>query len=1064
MKRRTFLGAIGAPLLVGMFAGESPMAAAAVPIGPKTGAPATGAPSFRVDSHRGSPALFVDDVPRFPMYLFEQEISVHDGQVFDAAGVEFYSFIEKDSYLDLGWTGPGQQDFSVIDRVLATFDARVAAGYTLPRLHLWAPSWWLDAHPAEVLGYAVDPSGAQLERDASFASATWLAEAGVRLRAMIRHILDGPQGERVMGVTLAGGLYGEWLYFNADYLPDTTESMRLAWVAHLRTKYGNDAGRLHAAWNDPTADFATVTIPTTAERRSTSIGLFRDPLSAQKVIDYYEAFHQAVVDAIDHFAWIVKDESGGSLLTSVLYGYTPDQGYLPQEQHHRAAAAFHRLGDVDLVTSPHSYYRRAPGDDGAYRTYTESVSLHGKLFVDESDDRTHLAAPGTSFVYATTMAESLGIVRRAFGQAVTHATGLWYMDQSSGLWYADPAFATEFASLKHWGDYSMNVSRKRTSEVAVISVTAGEFSLGGETDTTAKLFEGPTLSSRQGMGELSRAGAPFDRYLIEDLVDGSVPSGYKVYVFPDAFRLTAAERIAVDALKSGGRTLIWGWAPGYATDSGLSKAAVESLTGFSLSLTTASGGTPPDPNTPLRQESFESGGFGSAFSAGAVGTTGTITSQPAEVIAGAFSVKGTAPATKDWQEFLYSVPSAVPLEANATYRVTFRTKTLTAPGAGAYFYFVARTGSGGVPQDVGSNQWSDSVGASAQKSFEFTLKNFSDYYLIWGIHNGGGLSIDDVVITKTKNAGLPPVSYHLDPVLFPGVPEARGGEIQLDPLFVPTGTGFTTLARSTDAQSIPVIAAKQLTGWRSVLATTPPVPSAVLRRLYRDAGVWVYQDSDDNFEANASWVSVHAATAGTKTVAFPTPEPVYDTTAGRLLGTSVSTVSLTMAKGDTAILTRSNPFVHGGVTFDFETGSFARSHFTPGFNGTYGTITSAAGTVVAGAYSAHGAAPVTTDWYEFLYSNPAEIVLRASTTYTVRFTTKSVQTPGVGGHFYFLARSQAVGASSDAGFTTWTDPVGVVQSREVTFTTGTPSDYRLIWGLRNGGALSVDTITVVQHD
>lgn len=1068
MKRRTFLGVMAAPMLIALVDGSARPASAFA--GTSTAsvhplAATAGRPTFRVGAHRGAPCIFVDDAPRFPMYLFEQEVSVADGQTFTDAGVEFYSFIEKDSFLDLGWTGASSQDFTVIDRVMQTFEDHVPNGYALPRLHLWAPGWWLDAHPDDVVDYAIDPGTAGIPRDASFASTAWRTEAGAKLRTMVRHILDGPQGDRTMGVTIAGGLYGEWLCYNAEYLPDTSEAMRTAWIGHLKAKYSNSVAQLRAAWGDPAVTFDTVVIPGTGERRETAVGLFRDPAASRRVLDYYDSHHRVVVEAIDHFASIVKDESGGALLTSVLYGYTPDQGYMPQEQHHRAVAALHRLDSVDLVTSPHSYYRRAPGDDGAYRTYTDSLALHGKLFIDEADDRTHLAPAGTSFVYATTMAESLGIIRRAFGQAVTHATGMWYMDHSSGLWYADPAMGAEFARLKHWGDYSMNVSRSRASQVAMISVPTAELVLGGETDTTAKLYEGPSLGSRQGIGELSRAGAPFDRYTIDDLVDGLVPTHYKVYVFPDAFRLNAAQRTAINALKSGGRTLVWGWAPGYASDSALARADVEALTGFSLTQVTAPAAPAPDPNTPLDDEDFETGSFaGTGYTGGAGGSSGSIITTAGEVIGGTRSVKGSAPATTDWHEYLYTKPASIPLEANATYRVKFRGRTITAPGAGAYFYFVARTGSGGVPQDVGSNQWSDAPGAVYSKEFEFTLKNYSDYYLIWGIHDGGAMTVDDITITKVKNAGLPPMSYRLDAAAFPGITETFGGEIALEPLFLPTGSGFTTLARSAESTPRPVIARKALTGWTSVLASTPPIPSPVLRKLYVDAGVHVYTGGDDNLEANAAWISLHAKTAGTKTVTLPTPGPLYDTGSGTLLGLSATSATFTMAKGDTVLLTRSNPLVTGGVLFGFETGSFATSHFTGGFGGSYGTITSTPSQVISGTRSAYGAAPATTDWYEFLYSNPTTIALAADASYTVDFVSKTGGLPGSGGHFYFLARSQAAGAPSDRGVTSWTDPVGTVRKRSVTFTTGNHTDYRLIWGLHNGGALSVDDILISRND
>lgn len=456
------------------------------------------ASGLTVGQHQGAPAIFIDGKPEFPMFLFEEEISQRDADAFQTAGVQLYSFIKLGKFLDLGWKPTGQ-DFTDIDGVMQTFTSRVAQGYALPRIHLWAPEWWLQQHGSEQAGYAADPGGSSIVKDASMASALWRQEAGEKLRTLVRHLRNGPHANRIMGLTLAAGMFGEWHNWNAEFLPDTSAPMLTAFVQHLRTKYNNDVAGLRNAWNDPFITFETVTVPDVWERRSADQGYFRDPAVTTRMIDYYEAYQEEVVKSINHFASIVKDESQGQWLVSVLYGYSPDMGYMPQEIHHRATAMAHRLQNVDMFTSPHSYWARGPGDHGALRTYPESLALHGKLFIDEADDRTHLAPPGTSQVWATNMAESLGILRRAFGQAVAHGTGLWYMDHSSGLWYNDPAFAAEFKRLKKWGDYSMRLPRQRASEVAVISSNRSEFYIGNETDVTANFYEGPVQGRPHGI-------------------------------------------------------------------------------------------------------------------------------------------------------------------------------------------------------------------------------------------------------------------------------------------------------------------------------------------------------------------------------------------------------------------------------------------------------------------------------------------------------------------------------------------------------------------------------------
>ncbi|MCI0158813.1 DUF4832 domain-containing protein [Leifsonia shinshuensis] len=151
-------------------------------------------------------------------------------------------------------------------------------------------------------------------------------------------------------------------------------------------------------------------------------------------------------------------------------------------------------------------------------------------------------------------------------------------------------------------------------------------------------------------------------------------------------------------------------------------------------------------------------------------------------------------------------------------------------------------------------------------------------------------------------------------------------------------------------------------------------------------------------------------------------------------------------------------------TESFEGGSFAGSSYTAGFGGTYGTVTSDPSKVVAGSYSAYGSTATTTDYYEFLYSDTSKIQLQPLTSYSVTFRYRPLAAPGSGGGYYFLARTGAGGNAHDVGATSWNDPAdGVVRSKTVTFTTDAFGDYRLIWGLHNGGAMSVDDITIIDN-
>jgi hypothetical protein len=151
-------------------------------------------------------------------------------------------------------------------------------------------------------------------------------------------------------------------------------------------------------------------------------------------------------------------------------------------------------------------------------------------------------------------------------------------------------------------------------------------------------------------------------------------------------------------------------------------------------------------------ENFEGGSFNaSSFTGGGEGSTGQIVSDPKMVINGKYSVYIKAdPEKYIWWEFLYSNNKKIPLEKKATYNVIFKYKALEQPKGEGFYYFLARTNKGGYSHDKNTIRWSDSQGTVGTKSVNITLDDFDDYYLIWGIHSNGALSIDDIKIKRIR--------------------------------------------------------------------------------------------------------------------------------------------------------------------------------------------------------------------------------------------------------------------------------------------------------------------------
>lgn len=542
---------------------------------------------WRVGEVGGQPTLLHGETPVSPVFFWQAIPSEPEFSYLGAHGVHLYSlFSSATHYRKPYWKSRDEIDISYMtdemDRVLK-LDPDACF---LPRVYAIAPEWWIRENPEERL---VCGGEAGVVNHESFASVKARKEVGAAFREVVRRLFVR-YGDRLVGIHVANGPWGEWFTWDAEVASqkyhgenptasDVSEPMRKAFVRYLRKKYGNDVARLRTAFADPRATFETVCIPTKAERQRLDVGVWRDPARGRRVMDYFECHHAVTVSMISHYCKIVKEVSGGKLVTSAFYGYTPEESW-GLESDHRATARLYRSADVDILASPHTYSRRRPGGDGAFRQYFSSAARHGKLFVDEADDRTHLEllkAGRRDGAFSKDMNDSLGVLWRAFGNSVTRACGMWYMDVCTGN-FKDRQILNVVASARRQHEKALTLRRSRCSEVAVVSNPESEFYFGYRNTVTNNISL--ALNSRQ-MSALHRTGAPFDWFLADDL-DAVVKWGYKVVVFLDCQYMTPSHLHLARQLQGKGRTLVWMHAPGYAAPDGLSVPRMEALTGFRL--------------------------------------------------------------------------------------------------------------------------------------------------------------------------------------------------------------------------------------------------------------------------------------------------------------------------------------------------------------------------------------------------------------------------------------------------------------------------------------------------
>jgi len=558
-------------------------------------------PEATVKPYRGAPALFINGKPVSMLSYSElRGVSAKHHRQFAEIGTKLYEFSgqlvpsdvtgdvlfrrgispvpyqgkrSKIGAVSMCWTGPETSDFTWLDRSLD--EALEGAPEALFYFRLWIepPGWWVEAHPEELMEYADGFKGKDPWREAwrrvSFASERWYREGGLALRRFMEHIQSSEYAPHIVGYHLSAGAHGEWHYPSSHHLPDVSEPMRKAFISFLREKYNDDVSKLRRAWNDPSITFEDVTVPMEEERLKTDLGVFRDPSRSQRIIDYYRCHHHVLAKAVLHFSRIVKEVSQGRSLVILFYGYTRDVGAI-QEGGHLELKSVLESPYVDILCSPHTYRQRYAGLDGGFRALPGSIALHGKQFFDEQDEITHIFK-GREVTQRTVYAggypprslyEAIQLARRQYVQALTQGVGSWWFELTPDR-YDDPRIMRVFEELLRIDREALERPRGRRSEVAVFVSLETPFYTAHWKRSEHKLLD--SLLNSQ-WSELFRMGAPFDIYDLADLPDKRFPKHYRCYIFLNAFYTSNEIREAIEDLKSGGKTLVWFYAPGAITD------------------------------------------------------------------------------------------------------------------------------------------------------------------------------------------------------------------------------------------------------------------------------------------------------------------------------------------------------------------------------------------------------------------------------------------------------------------------------------------------------------------
>jgi hypothetical protein len=571
-----------------------------------------------VRMHHGTPTVFLDGRPVHASFHLVGHQRHPDGLLptqpimrrYAGAGVHLYS-TDVVSAFEVPGPAPGREawwDFSLVEARFARFLDVDPEAHFLLRMGFemrGAPgNWWAEAYPGECQVTSDGKAETQ-----SLASEIWRSQVNAFLVAYIAHLRKIGLYDRVIAYQLAAGSCGEWIESGSSMLtvtPDYSEPMRRAFRDWLRRRYGGEIDALRDAWGDASASFDTAEVPPAPRQLGATRGLFRDPLKERDVVDFFACLADIASDDLLEFCRTVKGLTGREKLTGAFFGYLMEIAWnvdffadgakdpaviasgeysTYQRSGHLGLRKVLQSPDIDFLVSPYSYGFRGIGGDGLPMQPGESLRHHGKIHLMEEDTRMHnnfdpptpategapAFAGGRMHPPATTMA----VYRRNVAQILTHGLGVTWMhdrDMDDFVENREP-FWTLLERSERLGAWALELERAPAAEVAVLL------------DTESFLYQGcrnaidlPGIF-QQKLVSLNRFGAPHDVYLLDDLLEGSLPE-YKLYVFLNPWRLDERRRESLARVVCRpGKTALWTYAAGFVKDD-VSTGNMTGLTGF----------------------------------------------------------------------------------------------------------------------------------------------------------------------------------------------------------------------------------------------------------------------------------------------------------------------------------------------------------------------------------------------------------------------------------------------------------------------------------------------------
>lgn len=813
---------------------------------------------------------------------------------FRDAGVHLYC-----PYVQIGtcWTGPEEYDFSAIDEQIRMYLALDPEAYLIVMVRLIQPPWWMEAHPDELVDYAVQGELGGDERfrakRGSMASEQWLRDTGEAWRALIEHIEAQPWGKRVAGYHPGYGISAEWHYFGSwrDQYPDTGAAMTARFREWLRGKYATDEA-LQRAWADPDVTFESATVPGVQARKFGELIAFRDPEVEQRAIDYYRCHQRVVADALEHFGRIVRDTTDGAKICGAYYGYF--FGVRPQTQGgHLDLQRLFDSPNLDYFVAPYSYSHRLMGQDGRLRSLAAAHFIGGTPHILEGDIRTYLHS-ANEYGRTENVTQSLAAVTREFSTALIERAGFWWVDfgpENEGGWFDDARIMERASVLQDVAERALHQPREQTAQVALVADLESFYYVSDG--------HGMELSYRlvEDIGtELHHAGAPFDTIHLDQLAEADLDR-YRMLVFLNAFALDPDEAALITRLREAGEhAVVFLCAPGLITPDRVSLAQAETVTGLKLDLLEQwiPAQIDADVDDPLMQrlapltvhhlapaQEIPIAGFDDAANWYNPRDEETMEQWYADYDTEAVEggLRWSFDTGYSYTDIHWTAPEAFDPEDGVGFDLAYEGDAPT-----LLFTFVIKDAH--MDEFVAPEQ---TLVDGQSGRMHWPLEAFESAPWSREEHAAPVLPLRGCkfVLRKTANVGRCVLEMRELSAIEGEVTErkvARYGSGAFAPALVPVGEDARTLGRIAGTDLAGIVAKGSGEGL-TVYSATPFIPRQVLAAAMREAGVHRYIDeTEDVLRADGRFIALHTATGGPRALRLPRAATVADALTGEVPG------------------------------------------------------------------------------------------------------------------------------------------------------------------------------------